>query len=419
MKRYIVLALAAAGLCLWSGGDADGRGFGGGGGSFHAAGGSFGGGGGEFHGGGGEYHGGEFGSYSGSHSYGGYSDWRGGGAVGGYDHSWTGDRGGSVNVDGTRGAAYGPNGAVAGGSRDVSVTTPGGRTFNDDKAGGVAVGPYGRVVGGAGGTKSVVGPNGAAGESWHSAYAGTHFATDAGLSHYSAVGVAGTAHSTAYWSAGAVTARGGYVRTNFGYYTCFHPGWYTAHPGCWFAAGWAAGYAWRPWTWGAFYPYCGFGAEPYDYDYGNTIVYQDNNVYVGGQDAGTPVQYAQQATAIADAGAAVNPSKDEDWQPLGVFALVQGDDKTSNNVFQLAVNKDGIIRGNYYDGVMDSTTDVYGSVDKKTQRAAWTIGKKKDRVFEAGAWNLTQAEAPCLVHLGTDKTQQWLLVRLDAPKDGK
>ena len=59
---------------------------------------------------------------------------------------------------------------------------------------------------------------------------------------------------------------------------------------------------------------------------------------------------------------------------------------------------------------MDTTTPVYGSVDKKTQRAAWTIGKKKDRVFEAGLYNLTAAEAPVLVHIGTDKTQQWLLV---------
>jgi hypothetical protein len=31
-------------------------------------------------------------------------------------------------------------------------------------------------------------------------------------------------------------------------------------------------------------------------------------------------------------------------------------------------------------------------VNKKTQRAAWTIGKKKDHVFEAGIYNNTQPE---------------------------
>jgi len=95
------------------------------------------------------------------------------------------------------------------------------------------------------------------------------------------------------------------------------------------------------------------------------------------------------------------------------LCLVQGDEKTSNNVFQLAVNKDGVIRGNYYDGLTDATTPVYGSVDKKSQRAAWTIGKKKDRVFEAGIYNLTKGETPVLIHIGTDRTQQMLLVRVE------
>jgi hypothetical protein len=172
-------------------------------------------------------------------------------------------------------------------------------------------------------------------------------------------------------------------------------------------------------TWGVLVPYLGFTAQPYTYDYGTDVVYQNNTVYVGGQSAGTPEQYAQQAITLADAGVAANAPPSEDWKPLGVFALAQGDDKTSNNVFQLAVNKDGIIRGNYYDGLADTTTEVYGSVDKKTQRAAWTIGKKKDRVFEAGVYNLTQAEAPCLVHIGTEQTQQMLLVRMDPPKDAQ
>ena len=80
-------------------------------------------------------------------------------------------------------------------------------------------------------------------------------------------------------------------------------------------------------------------------------------------------------------------------------------------MFQLAVSKAGVIRGNYYDGLMDTTTPVYGSVDPKTQRAAWTIGKKNDRVFEAGISNLTGEECPVLIHIGKDTTQQWLLVR--------
>jgi hypothetical protein len=81
-----------------------------------------------------------------------------------------------------------------------------------------------------------------------------------------------------------------------------------------------------------------------------------------------------------------------------------------------AVNKDGVIRGNYYDGLTDATTEVYGSVDKKVQRAAWMISKKKDRVFEAGVYNLTRPQCPCLAHVGTQTTDQMMLVRFEQPK---
>jgi len=212
--------------------------------------------------------------------------------------------------------------------------------------------------------------------------------------------------------------RAGYVRNGFGYYGAFNTGWYTAHPGCWFAAGWAAGAAWTTPNYAAL---CGYWGLPYsetppDYDYGSTVIYNGDNVYVNGQDQGTPQQYAEQATTIAATGQTTDPPPTDEWKPIGVFALVQGSEKTSNDIFQLAVDKNGIVRGNYYDGLMDVNTQVYGSVDKKSQRACWTIGKKKDRVFEAGVYNLTQAQCPCLVHVGASQTNQMLLVRVEQPK---
>ena len=62
-----------------------------------------------------------------------------------------------------------------------------------------------------------------------------------------------------------------------------------------------------------------------------------------------------------------------------------------------------------------------GSVDKQTQRVAFTVGDNKDTVVETGLYNLTKDEAPALIHVGKDKTEQWLLVRLknqDAGQDG-
>jgi hypothetical protein len=212
----------------------------------------------------------------------------------------------------------------------------------------------------------------------------------------------------------------GYVRNNFGYYGAFRPAWYTAHPGAWYAAGWGAATAWSAANWATLANWCSIPAtQPTYYDYGNTVVYQDNSVYQDGQEVATAPEYAQQATTLAEQGQQASPSADVQWQSMGVFALVQGDEKTSNNVFQLAIDKDGTIRGNYYDGLMDSTTPVYGSVNKTNQRAAWTIGKKKDRVFETGIYNLTKDQTPLLVHIGADKTEQMLLVRVEQPSSTK
>lgn len=428
MKRLLVFLLVAGVLCIlasdvngrgWGGG---GRGFGGGG--WGGGGRSFGGGGGwgggdRSFGGGGGFGGGGFNSfgggdrsYSGSRSFDSYSGWGGRGATSSYDHSWTDSRGGSISTSGERDAAEGRYGGfAAGGTRDTSVTTAGGKTYSADRQGGVASGPMGRTVGGASG--SVDGRYGSS--SWQSAFAGNRYTGN--MAHYSSVYGANGAHSTAYWSNGYMGTHAGYVRTGFGYYGCFHPAWYAAHPGCWAAAGWAAGAAWNAASYATVADYCGLvaSASP-DYDYGSSVVIQDNNVYMNGNETGTAQQYAEQATNIATEGQTANPPTTDDWKPLGVYALVQGDVKTSNNIFQLAVNKDGIIRGNYYDGLLDTTNEVYGAIDKKTQRAAWTIGKKKDRVFDAGVYNLTQDQCPCLIHIGTTKTEQMLLVRVEQPK---
>jgi hypothetical protein len=419
MKRSLTYLVAGALLCLVSGGDANGRGFGGfrggfGGGGFHYGGyGGFGGGSFRSFGGYGDR------SYSGARYGSGFSTGRYGGYSGSYDRNYDTARGGSISTSGTRGVAYGPGGAMAGGARDTSITTAGGRTYTGAREGGAAVGPYGRTVGGARGYGVATGPRGVAAGGWQTAFAGTRFPTDMGLAHYSGVGVAG-AHTTAYWSHGYMANTGDYIRHGFGYYNCFRPDWYRRYPGCWYAAGWASGAAWAAATWPAVVGYVGLGSEPeYTYDYGSNIVYQGDNVYFGGTDIGTAAQYAQEATNLAVTGQNADAPPTADWKALGVYALVPGDQKTSNNLFQLAVDKNGVIRGNYYDGVMDTTTPVFGSVDKKSQRAAWTIGKTKDRVFEAGLWNLTQSEAPVLVHMGADKTQQWLLVRVEQPSSAK
>lgn len=164
----------------------------------------------------------------------------------------------------------------------------------------------------------------------------------------------------------------------------------------------------------AYYP-----NTPIYYDYGTNITYEDNNVYVNGQDAGTIDQYYDQASELAQAGATADAPADGDWLPLGVFALTKPGQTDSVVTIQLAVNKEGIIRGNYTDTRSDTTKSIEGSVDKKTQRVAFTVGGNKSNLIETGLYNLTKDEAPALIHIGENKTEQYLLVRLDNPDEKK
>jgi hypothetical protein len=215
-------------------------------------------------------------------------------------------------------------------------------------------------------------------------------------------------------SAVSLQNQGAYVRRDFGYYNAFRPGWYGRYPGAWAAAGWAVGAAWRVPTWGACASYVGY---PQDtpatyYNYGDSVTYQDGNVYYGDEVVSTEADYAQQATDFADTGRQAKPPENEQWQPLGVFAMIKGDASTSNDIFQLAISKDGVVRGNYYNAVSDSTTPVYGSLDKKSQRLAWTIGDQKEPVYETGLYNLTQQETTMLVHFSKDHTEQYNLFQV-------
>jgi hypothetical protein len=312
----------------------------------------------------------------------------------------------TITKVGRGGAATGPGGVTIGSKGSVTRTTGPGGTVTGASRGGIAVGPA-AAVGGRSGV--VVGPGGiVAGRGGVAVGPG---GTVAGRS-----GVAVTSRGTYYRSAVAIRGQGLYVRAAcLPYYGCFTRAWYVRYPGAWFAAGWAASTAWRAATWGTLAVFCGYPAQLVNYDYGSTVVYQEHTVYVNGEPVGTTEAYARRATDIADAGRQAQPATGEEWLPLGVFAMVQGEETTAYNLFQLAIDKGGVIRGNYYNALTDSTEPVYGAVDKNTQRAAWTVGEKKTPVYEAGIGNLTDEQTTMIVHYGEDRSQQFTLFRIEPP----
>jgi hypothetical protein len=346
-------------------------------------------------------------------------------------------RGGSIEYSGAAVGRTGPAGGAAGHYvGGVQVTTPGGRTATRVGTGGGVVGPGGTAVGGrttvgaasgprgtavgVGHTGGAVGPGGVVAGGYRGGVAvGPYGGVAAGAARGGAVvtrgGAVAARPGTYFVSGAALRTQGTYVRTGFRYYNTFNPAWYNRYPGAWRPARWTAAAVWIPATWVALSRFCSYPAAPVYYDYGTTVVYQGTTVYVNGEPAATAEQYAQQAMQLSDAGRTAQPPPTEEWQSLGVFALVRGEEQTSDKIFQLAVNNAGLIRGNYYDALADNNLPVYGSVDPKTQRAAWSIGEKKDVIFEAGVANLTRDETPILVHYGTADTQQLALVRIEPP----
>lgn len=371
--------------------------------------------------------------------------------------SFTTQGGATVDYAGRGGSRTGPGGVTrAGGAGGINVTTAGGQEFSKvGRAGGVQ-GPGGNSVGGSrsfsatngpagsgaafsrGGFAS--GPNGAAtlrggvasGPNGAGAYRGGAASGPTGMAAFRGgvavdpngvvagrTGVASNGHGTYYRSAGAVRGQGVAVRAGaVGYHGCFTNAWCAKYQSAWYPGRWGAAAAWTAATWSAVANYGGYvDSAPVSYDYGSTVVIQDNSVYISGDDVGTTAEYANQANEIAVAGKEAEAPKEDEWQPLGVFAMVQGEEKTSNNIFQLAINKESIIRGNYYNAVTDTTEPVYGSVDKNTQRVAWMVGDAKAPVYEAGLVNLTEDETSMMIHYSSDRSTQATLFRIQQDGD--
>jgi hypothetical protein len=227
---------------------------------------------------------------------------------------------------------------------------------------------------------------------------------------------------------------GNRVRTHWaypGYRNWFNTSWWNNHyhalcgwhyhfsrfrypPSYWWSVPtWASLSTWFTWTrpgvvW----------AQPvyYDYGAGGNVVYQDNSVYIGGQQVATAADFAMSAADLATVPPPPTPEAAEDveWMALGTFAVSSNEKEADpSRVIQLAVDKDGIISGTLFNTQTNDAETIQGRVDKETQRVAMRIGDKENIVAETGLYNLTQDEAPLLVHFGPDKVEDWLLVRLE------
>jgi hypothetical protein len=162
----------------------------------------------------------------------------------------------------------------------------------------------------------------------------------------------------------------------------------------------------------------GFG-QPIYYSYGDNIYYEGDNVYYNNEVVATTDEYAEQAQTIASNVPDVAPDKVE-WMSLGVFALTQKDDDSvedSTLFLQLAISKEGIIAGTFQNTATDQSFEVQGTIDTKSQRAAWGPVGEDWPIMETGIYNLSENQAGALLHFADGQTQEWSMVRLDEPAE--
>jgi len=201
-----------------------------------------------------------------------------------------------------------------------------------------------------------------------------------------------------------------------------NPNWHAAG-GYAYWGGWGApGYGWQAASWAGLGAFMGASlaaqSQPvyYAYGTGGNVAYDNGTVYVNGEAAGTSAEYAQQAQSLVQAA----PPADQpaEWMPLGVFALTREGVADSQAVIELAVTKTGVLAGTYHNEASGVSRPVKGSCNFQTQRAAlgFADGKNTDVVLDTGLFNLTQDEAPAMLHFGTDQSQPALLVRLQQPE---
>jgi hypothetical protein len=142
-------------------------------------------------------------------------------------------------------------------------------------------------------------------------------------------------------------------------------------------------------------------------------------IYVNGQWFEPAPVYYDRTVVLAQSAPVIAPeaAKQVEWLPLGVFVVSREGVVDHNLLVQLAVTKEGTIGGTVLNQATGTSFDITGSVDKNSQRAAWTyVDETGKRIaMETSIFNLTQPESTAMLHNGPSDPQVVELVRLEEP----
>ena len=117
------------------------------------------------------------------------------------------------------------------------------------------------------------------------------------------------------------------------------------------------------------------------YGPGANIYYQDDYVYYDNRRTIAVDDYYQQIYDLAHSVPNISQSEAEnmDWRPLGVFAVGRDANAGSQRAMQLAINKDGVLTGTYFNRENGEVHPVSGMVDERTQRPPGPLPTARSR----------------------------------------
>ncbi|MHB8862437.1 MAG: hypothetical protein ACYC6N_08535 [Pirellulaceae bacterium] len=167
------------------------------------------------------------------------------------------------------------------------------------------------------------------------------------------------------------------------------------------------GNPWSSRSWDEAKAWIGLNGEPQRYDYrpdarGLIFVYRNE------MREGRAVDARRSAVQLAGSASSAGPD-DAPGLSLGVFAAVPPVEQPATTLWNLILDKTGVVSGYQYDLAADSVSPVRGAVDPASQRTAWQAG---NAVVETGLGNLTDDLARALVFRADGWTQPWILMRI-------
>jgi hypothetical protein len=189
-------------------------------------------------------------------------------------------------------------------------------------------------------------------------------------------------------------------------YQPFTPAWYAAHPNAWqathphadlFVAATATSLA-------------GWLAVPYATISASSLS-SAGSVESAAAGAATSAPQQPPPDDLADVASAAL-ANDEQWMPLGVFALRPAVEPQAHLVLQMAVSRDGIVRGSQFDTGSQKAQNITGAVDKKTLRVAWRSADNPEATFETALGELLKAEGDLVRRLPDDRREPWKSIQV-------